>query len=140
MIWLHPPSVVLLDAELTGVRAVSVSRSARAIIEEWSDLGPHAVFADAARISVEVVIEREIRGGAPGLIGSPSPGEEGTLRLTASPSAGGAHEETVEATVVVTSVRHRLHGGEGPTQTITCRAVSGDGAEAPLAAPQAGGK
>jgi len=139
MIWLHPKSVSLLGAELTGVRAVSVSRSARQVVEEWSDGGPYAVFADAAEVSVEIVIQREIRGGAPGLTGSPGPGDRGALALTASPSAGGAHEERIAATVVVTSVRHRLHGGEGPTQTIACRAVSADGASAPITGAQEGG-
>jgi len=140
VIWLHPKSVSLLGAGLTGVRAVSVSRSAKQVVEEWSDGGPYAVFADAAEVSVEIIIEREIRGGAPGLTGSPAPGDRGTLALTASPSAGGAHEERIAATVVVTSVRHRLHGGEGPTQTIVCRAVSPDGATAPVGAPEEGGK
>ncbi len=138
MVWLHPKSVTLLGEELTGVRAVTVSASAKNVLEEWTDGGPYAAFVDATGVSVEIVIERDAVEDSAGLVGGPVPGELGTLTLAAAPSGASAHVEDLTATVVVTSVKHTLHGGSGPTQRIACRAVSSDGIVAPVTL--AGGK
>lgn len=132
MIWLHPKSVTLLGAELAGVRAVTVTRTAKNVLEEWTDGGPFAVFVDATGISTEVVIEREAVQSSVDLAGGASPGDQGELVLTTAPSGASAHAETVTASVVVVSVKHTLHGGDGPTQRIVCRAVSTDGVAKPI--------
>lgn len=134
MIWLTPHSVTLLGTTFHDVRAVAVSRHASGIVEEHGDAGPYAVFVDTPNIVVEIVIEREITREAAGVVASPAPGETGTLSLTSAPANSSAHAESIEGQVVVTSVRHKLNGGNGPVQIITCRGVSPDGAEAPLTA------
>ena len=134
MIWLSPKSLTLLGAELDGVRAVTVSRQAVSVVEDRTDEGPYAVFVDTPEIRVEVVIERTLQHGPAGLLDL-HPGSMGTLTLVAAPSGASAHEEEIVAEVVVTGVSHTLHGSGGPTQKITCRCVSADGADAPLAAP-----
>lgn len=138
MLWISPKDVRLLGETLEGVRSVSVSRRARRIIEEWGDGGPFATFVDAAEVSVEVTIEREARQSAAGVSGAIALGSEGELSFRVAPSAASEHGEIVEGTVVVVSVTHNLSGGNGPTQRITCRAVSSDGASEPLR--PAGGK
>ncbi len=133
MIWLHPKSVVLFGAELAGVKAVTVSRTAKNVLEEWTDSGPYAAFVDATGVSVEIVIEREAVQGSVDLAGDISPGDQGELLLTSAPSSGSAHSEHVTATVVVVAVKHTLHGGSGPVQRVVCRGVSDDGVAAPIA-------
>lgn len=129
-----------MGAEVTGVRTVVVNVVAKNVMEEWTDGGPYAAFVDASGVSVEVVIERDVVEGPAGIVGGLTPGQQGTLRVTAAASGASAHAEEVEATVVVTSVKHTLHGGNGPAQRIALRAVSADGSAAPLGAPGAGGK
>ena len=133
MIWLHPKSVVLMGAELAGVKGVTVSRTAKNVLEEWTDGGPYAAFVDATGVSVEIVIEREAVQGSVDLAGDISPGDQGDLVMIASPSGGSAHSEHVTARVVVVAVKHTLHGGSGPVQRVVCRGVSVDGAVAPIA-------
>ena len=140
MLWINPRNVTLFGSDLTGVRTIAVSRSGKLVVEEWSDAGPFAVFADVAEISVEVVIEQVAREETAGVLGAVAPGDAGTLRFSAAPSAASAHAEAVEASVVVTGVKQRLHGSDGPTRLITLVAVSADGAADPIAAPSKGGK
>lgn len=138
MVWVQPRRVTLMGAELTGVRAVVVNVAAKNVMEEWTDGGPYAAFVDASGVSVEIVIERDAVETPAGIAGGLAPGQQGTLRVVASPAGGSAHAEEVEATVVVTSVKHTLHGGNGPAQRIALRAVSVDGATPPLGAPSGG--
>jgi hypothetical protein len=140
MLWISPKDVSLLSAPLRGVQGITVSRTARRVIEEWSDLGPFATFVDATEVSVEVRIEREIREEEAGASGAIALGAQGELSFVTAPSNASGHGEEVRGTVVVTSVRHVLSGGNGPSQVITCRAVSGDGSSDPLAPAIGGGK
>lgn len=140
MLWISPKDVRLFGETLDGVRGVAVSRKAKRVIEEWGETGPFAVFVDASEVSVEVTIEREVRESAPGAVGTPALGEQGTLSFRAAASGASAHGELVEGTVAVVSVSHQLSGGSGPTQRIVCRGVSGDGAADPLAPAVEGSK
>jgi len=140
MLWIVPKEVTLLGEPLNGVRGITVSRTARGVIEEWSDLGPFATFVDATQVSVEVRIEREVREEGAGVSGGLALGAQGELSFVASPSGASGHGEAVRGTVVVTGVRHDLAGGEGPRQVITCRAVSSDGSSDPLGPAGGGGK
>ncbi len=132
MLWIEPHSTVLMGTLITGVRAITSHSSAKRVLEEWTDGGPYATFIDVADISIEIVIERDATADAFGLLDGVSPGDQGVLRFIAAPSGASAHAEAVSAIVVVTAVKHILHGGSGPVQTIVCRAVSQDGVVRPI--------
>ncbi len=133
MLWLSPERVELLGVTLPGVTMVSVDRTTTRLAEEWSDLGPHVVFADAAEQRVTVTVRRAAQGGE-GLLtpGAIRPGAQGTLTLRVRASAGDAKGTTVSASVVVTGVEHSAGPTRGVEQTIRMAAVSSDGALDPI--------
>jgi hypothetical protein len=133
MLWLSPERVELLGASLSGVTMVSVDRVTTRLAEEWSDLGPHVVFADAAEQRVTVTVRRGAQGGE-GLLTPAAirPGAQGTLTLRANPSAGDGKGTSVTASVVVTGVEHGAGAKRGVEQTIRMVAVSSDGALDPI--------
>ena len=132
MVWIEPRSVTLMDAGLTGVRAISVNAHAGEVLEEHASGGRYAVFVDAAEVTIELVIDCEILDGTVDIGAEIVPGAMGELRFTSAISSSSAHRETFACDVVVTSVKHALQGGSGPARRITLRGVSADGVAHPL--------
>jgi hypothetical protein len=129
MLWLSPTRVLLGGVELRDVRLVAVEMQAARVVESWSDLGPHAVFADVPERRTVVRVERTPSSGE----SAPArPGDAAGLSFRAASSSGGGGGEAVSASVVVRSVALRLDAARGPTQVIECVAVSADGAGDPL--------
>ncbi|RMD63572.1 MAG: hypothetical protein D6824_05145, partial [Planctomycetota bacterium] len=58
MLLLSPHRTTLLGKTLGGVQLVALDRRAPRLVREWSDLGPHLVFADAAEQLVQLRIVR----------------------------------------------------------------------------------
>jgi len=137
MIWIEPRSVILIEHQLDNVRSIVVNSTAQSVVEERAEDGPHIVFGDAAGLAVEVLIERQV-SAASDIGGAIQAGGFGVLRFTAAPSNASAHQVTYVAEVLITAVKHALHGGGGPTQRIVCRAISSDGAAHPIVNTQAG--
>jgi hypothetical protein len=154
MLLLHPDSVSLDAVPLAGVVSVAVDRAAEAPVVEFSDAGPHAVFADvpAQRVTVTLVQElaREDLGPRPGTPGAsaslvfgtePAPGARLTLRITLA--AGGADAVRRRATIdaVLLSSAHAVKPARGgapgsargsATRTLVFVALSADGAADPV--------
>ena len=132
-LWLAPERVELLGLSLEGVSAVAVDRRAARVVTEWGDLGAHAVMADVPEQRVTVRIVRRVSGADGGMFaGVITPGAMGELLFTAAAGAGDGGRRRVSADVVVTAVEHELREGRGGAQTITCVAVSADGAADPV--------
>lgn len=129
MLVMNPRSVSFDGETLEDVTAVAIDRRGERVVVEWSDEGPHAVFADVPERRVVVCVTQEV---ARGDITGPAPGDEGELVLHTSPTSGHAARRRVSATVVITSVGHELSRKRGALRTIECVAISGDGTTDPI--------
>lgn len=132
MLWIEPEEVSLLGHALGGVELVGVDRHATRMALEWSDAGPHAVFADAPAQRVEVRVSRRMAGSDGAFETDLAPGAMGELSFTANRAGSDADRVRVSMTVVVSAVEHGLRVGKCGQQTILCVAVSADGASDPV--------
>jgi hypothetical protein len=132
MFWIEPEEVSLLGHALGGVESVEIDRRATRLAMEWSDAGPHAVFADAPEQRVDVRIARRLEGGDGAFEASVTPGAAGELSFAAGVAGSDAGRVRVSASVVVTAVEHGLRAGGCAQQRILCVAVSADGAADPV--------
>lgn len=128
MVILNPTTARLGGMLLEGVTLVVVDRSASREAVEWSDQGPHVVFADMPEQRVTIRVVQDVpRGG----ITVPRPGEAAELSLVTQGEGDDHSRVRVWASVVVLRVTHALKES-GLTRTIEMIAVSGDGASDPV--------
>lgn len=132
MLWIDPEEVSLLGHALEGVEAVAVDRRAARLALEWSDAGPHAVFADAPEQRVDVRVTRRLASSSGAFESALAPGAMGQLSFVAERAGSDASRARVEMTVVVTGVEHALRAGSCARQVISCAAISSDGAADPV--------
>jgi len=137
MLWLNPTEVTLGGRRLEQVRAISMDQRATRLAVEHSDLGPHAVFVDAAerRTTLRIVRTGSADGGFDGA--SIGLGEQASLSFRTAAGASDAGAGVVAATVVVVGVEHEWDDRRGGVQTIALEAVSMDGATAPVTRSEA---
>jgi len=136
MLALNPQRVTLAGEVLDHVIAIAVDRDADRLALERSDFGLHLVFADVPEQRVTITITRALLDGAPGFVSDIQPGLEGELSFRTAPNLSDADAQSFEVTVVVIGVKHNLSARRGAEQTITCLAVSADGATNPIAEPR----
>lgn len=133
MLILNPPTVQLGPHTLDDVALLAIDRVAHRKAEEWSDAGPHPVFADVPEQRTVVRIVRRLERDDPA---PPLPGEQHTLAFHTSPNLSDADRRRISiAAAVVTAVTHQVGGGpsgRGAQQTITLTALSPDGASDPI--------
>lgn len=137
MIWLNPDRVMLGAIELRDVFMIAVDRAARRLAEEWTDLGPHAGFADVPEQRVMVSLARRILESE---AASPKPGEAHTLTFRAGASASAAGVWAYSIPVVVVSVEHSMAASGGAMQRLRAVAVSPDGLADPVTESAAEGE
>ena len=129
MLVLNPRVVKFGPAVWEGVLAVTVDRLANKRIVEWSDAGPHAVFADVPEQRIEVRITQElVREDLAG----PAPGQQAELSLSTSPASGDAGRKKVSLQAVVVQVSHELSLKKGALRVIELVAVSATGSADPV--------
>lgn len=129
MLFLRPQHVMLFNQALDGVSAVVVDREASRVALEWSDAGPHVVFADAPELKVTIRVTRALTRDE----ATPArPGDTGPLVFRVGAGADDAGVRLFSATVVVMGVRHSLKSEGGARQEIEMVAVS-SGAPDPIA-------
>lgn len=146
MLLLNPSSVRFGDDLWDDATLIAIDRAPARLAENWSDLGPYQVFADAPEQRITIRIVRRLTRDQP----PPPPlGTMAQLRFATSPSASDAGRRLIEATAVLIEVDHQLPGDGDPpsrtrarsaSQTLTLVAISGDGADDPIvitAAPAA---
>lgn len=136
MLILSPRRVRFDTMEWTDVSLIAIDRAAAREAIEWSDLGPHPIFADVPEQRTTIRIVRHLDRGD---LAAPAPGLAGELVFEVSPAATEAGRRTHAAQCVVLGVRHELGAGtRGPAavQTIELIALSTDGAAEPLTASE----
>jgi len=122
---------------LDGVLWLAVERSAERLAIEWTDSGPHAVFADAPEQRVMLRLTRRIVGQAPASV---APGQREMLTADFAPGGSGGKRRRLTVTAVVTSVEYQFAGADASSgssrstrQEISFVALSTDGAAEPVA-------
>lgn len=134
MLVLNPRVVKFGPAVWDGVLAVAIDRLANRRVIEWSDAGPHAVFADVPEQRIEVKVTQEL---AREDLAGPVPGQQGELVLHTSPTATDAARRKVSVQAVVVQVGHELSLKKGALRTIELVAVSATGSADPVVISEA---
>ena len=129
MLILNPRNVRFGSTTWPDVTLVAIDRDAARLALEWSDLGPHPVFADAPEQRLTI---RIIQDAPSDDIDAPRPGDHDTLTLYTSPTAADARRRKLTAAAVITSITHELSQTRPHQRRITLTALSADGATAPI--------
>ena len=129
MLLLSPQSVKFGTDRWDDVGALSLDRIASRLTLEWSDMGPHIVFADVPEERVTIRVTRRLHRDA---AFTPRPGDAGELVAYTSPSAGDSSRRRVRIESVVTAVSHEISATGGATQVVTLVGVSSNGAADPV--------
>ena len=133
---LHPASVTFADTPLDNVLTIAVERLAAREVVEFSDLGPHAAYADMPEIRTNIIL---VRRPSPPELTAVHPGDAGELVFTAAGGTSDAARVRVRVLCAVREVRYDFNdGGAGPgaratpRQMLTFIALSPDGAPDPI--------
>lgn len=129
MLVISPREVTFDGERWEGVSLIAVDRRASRRVVEWSDAGPHAVFADVAEEAVTLRIVQENQRDDPGTL---RPGREGELRFEAGVAGTDAGRIGVRARCVVTDVTHEIGLKRGCVREVRLAALSDDGAADPI--------
>lgn len=129
MLVLTPELVRFASQTWPAVRTVAVSRQTDSELVDWSDRGPHAVFADAARQSTRV---RIVMGVGVDELSLPMPGTSGELSIRARQGAGDGMRAEVRTTAVLTAISYRMSSKDAPERIIDLVALSTDGRQDPI--------
>lgn len=129
MLFLNPQRVTIGSLVLDNVQSIAVDREARRLVEEWTDLGRYAAFADVPEQRTRIRLLRALtRSEATPL----RPGDQALLRFRVASGASAAGVRELAATVVVTAVDHTLSARQGAVQRIEALAISPDGGADPI--------
>jgi hypothetical protein len=128
MLLLNPHSVKFGSARWDDVAALAVDRGASRLNLEWSDSGPHVVFADVPEERLTIRVTRRLQREA---TFGPRPGDAGELVAYTSPTAADASRRRVRIESVVTAVSHEI-SAKAALQTVTLVGVSSNGAVDPV--------
>lgn len=122
----HPTRVTFGDLALDAVASVAVDRLAAREIVEFSDLGPHAAFADVPELRTHISLVRRPDRPDSAL---PLPGDQADLSFTVATGAHDARRTRFRARCVLREIRHDTAAAR---QTLAFIALSTDGAADPL--------
>lgn len=125
---LAPRDVSFGSVVCKDVDAITINRAAQRQVVEWSDAGPHAVFADVPQQQVTVRLEQRVSAEIDDV---PKPGDTATLSFQIVPG-GDARRRRISAACTVVSVRHEMNAGKGAARLIDFVAVSSDGVADPV--------
>lgn len=124
----QPHSVTFGGTPLPDVASIAIDRTAAREALEWSDAGPHAVFADIPEQRTTITLVRApSRGELTPLL--PAQMEELTFVYSAAGTPTDALRRRVTAMCVVRDVRHALDHARGTSRqiiTMIAVALSGD--------------
>jgi hypothetical protein len=129
MLILNPRQVTFASTTFTDVTSVAINRDTTRLALNHTDHGPHPTFADAPEQRTTIELTMDLPRGD---LNAPTPGAQGTLTLTTSPTASDAQRRTLTATAVVTKVEHHVTLNRGATRTITLIALSPNGSTDPI--------
>ena len=133
MLLLNPEIVRFESHAWDDVAALAIDRTPKRIIEEHSDLGPFATFADVPEQSIHIRVQRRITSDD---LDASALGASGTLTFYFSPPGAELSRQRVQITCVLTSIRTDLPALKQATRTLTFLATS-DGTTNPITIPPA---
>ena len=135
MLSLHPHLVTFAGQPWPHVTSIAVDRTANREAVEWSDAGPHAVFADVPEQRIDITVTMQLISSNG--LDAPRPGQTGDLTFYTAPAAtdGARQQVTTQATILATT--HDLTGKKGATRTIRLIATSPTGSTDPITTDQA---
>ncbi len=123
------PEIVRFDSHLwDDVATLAIDHTPNRLIEDFSDLGPFATFADVPEQSIQIRVQRRITTDD---LDSPALGAQGTLTFYFSPPGAELSRRRVAISCVLTSIRTDLPALKQATRTLTFLATS-DGATNPI--------
>lgn len=127
-----PNSLTFGEIALSDAAVVTIDRAAAKAVLDWSDAGPHPVFADVPEQCTTITIARDLIRGD---LSAPAPGQLGELAFLFS--AAGANSDAARkrftAACVVRDVRHELLPARpAARQLITFLPISPDGTQDPV--------
>lgn len=129
MVILNPEVVRFGERTWRSVSSVVVERTAKKVVAEVGDAGPHVVFADVTEQRCTITVTQDLEQSdldAPGL------GELGALQVYTGASASDRGRAALAASAVVIEVKSSVVRGQPSSRRITLLAVSSDGATDPL--------
>lgn len=135
MLVLNPAQVTFGLLTWKDVRSISVERLAKEEAVEWSDAGPHVVFADVVQTRVRIRVALEEVGE---YTDTPRPGDSGVLAFEIGPGGTDARRRRVSATCVVLAVTRSV-ANHSAIRTIEFVGISSDGASDPVTITTMGG-
>lgn len=128
MLILNPDRVRFGDIAWHDVLSIAAEAAPERAVVEWSDLGPHAAFADVPEVRTTLKVSRSPQADD---LASVKPGQRGVLEFFTSPGAD-ARRVRIEADCIIERTSCQFITGKGAVQTITLIALSPDGAADPL--------
>lgn len=129
MLILNPRIVRFGAIVWNDVEAITIDRTAKTVVEDFGDLGPHVTFADVPEQRVRIrIIQQPVREG----VNAPRPGDQATLSFHTSLTGGDTGRRKISTTAIVTAVEHELAAPRGPRRTIALLAISDTGAADPI--------
>lgn len=129
MLLLSPRKVTFGTLTMENAASVAFDRSATKTVVEWSDLGPHIVFADVPEQRINVAVTHQTERDTPD---APKPGDQGTLTIFTSPAGTDGGRKKITATAIVTGIRHELSLRRAPTRVVEFVLVSVNGVADPI--------
>jgi hypothetical protein len=124
MLIIRPATVTFDDEPLEEVAAIAIDRTPEARIIEWSDLGPHAAFADVPQQRIEITIISDLRTGTED---TPPPGRAGALSFYLSRAASTPRRRITVPSAVVLSSTYDVQQHSRARRTLRLVALSPDG-------------
>lgn len=129
MLILNPRLVRFGTTTWPDVSLIAIDRDTPRLALEWSDRGPHPVFADAPEQRLTIRIIQDI---ARDDLNTPRPGQQDTLTFYTSPTGADARRRKLTLTACITSVSHDLSLTRGTQRRTTLTALSPDGLTDPI--------
>lgn len=138
MLILNPRLVTFGTAPFRDVLALTIDREAKRLALEWSDLGPHATFADVPEQVAHVKLVQEVTDGSPD---GPKPGDSATLSFVSSPTGADGDRTRWQSAAVVKSCTHDITTSGrsiGARRTVEFVLVSSNGSTDPISTTPVG--
>ncbi len=123
------PTLVRFDSHTwDDVATLAIDHIPKRLIEDFSDLGPFATFADVPEQSIQIRVQRRVTSDD---LDAPALGTSGALVFYFSPPGAELSRRRVAISCVLTSIRTELPALKQATRTLTFLATS-DGATNPI--------
>lgn len=129
MLILSPRQVRFGSLTLADIAAIIIDRSPARTVEEFTEHGPYAVFADIPVQRLRLHIVQQATSDVPD---DPRPGDQAMLTFHTAHATTAARPSTISALCVVLAVQHELSLKHGATRKVTLVPISETGETDPI--------